>query len=1001
MKIADNLNEAQRKAVTFGEGPLLIVAGAGTGKTTVITQRIAWLIMEQKVGTDNILALTFTDKAAGEMEERIDVLLPYGYVDLWVSTFHAFCERVLKDNALEIGLAPDFKLLNQTAQILLVQQNLDKFDLDYYRPLGNPTKFVQALVKHFGRAKDEDVLPGDYLEYAKKLQLDRDDDKFLKKKGADDEEISEDKRIMEVANAYHAYQQLLLDNSALDFGDLILYTLKLFKTRPRVLDKYRQQFQYILVDEFQDTNYAQYELIKLLAAPQNNLTVVGDDDQSIYKFRGAAISNILEFKKDFPDSQEIVLTDNYRSAQNILDLSYKFIKQNDPNRLEYQLSKGKVDPKGAPLKNKISKKLTSFTTEEGMVQHLHFRSHIEEASGVVKKIIELKKAKPKLLWSDFAILVRANAYANDFMSALSRFDMPYQFFASAGLYAQPEVMDVISYLKMLDNYHESGAMWRVLNLPPWKLPPNSLMILSNYASRKTISLYEAMLKARVIGGFSEQMLGALDKILKMIHEHTQLAKTKSVLPIALRFMEDSGYLKYLTKEDSPENLDKIVHLNQFFRKIEEFESGTDEKTVKRFLIELNEAMDAGEEGSMSQPWEEGPEAVKIMTIHGAKGLEFPYVFLVNLVDKRVPTIERKDPIALPEPLIKEIIPEGDIHLQEERRLFYVGMTRAKQGLFFTSADDYGGTRKKKPSRFLVELGFQQKEGTEELDITEHLRVPAGVPPNDKDTNFLQKAVPERASFTQIKAFETCPKQFKYAHIFRVPVEGRHTFSFGKSMHNTLYEFFKRIQAGGKKEQTDLFGKAEKKKQMAVPSLEELLEIYKAEWIDEWYISKEHMAEYFDKGKKTLKEFYESHEGNFPVPKFLEREFVIKLEAYPFKGVIDRIDPIGKSADEVEIIDYKTGQFPKSGRLEAGDKEQLQIYNLAAREVLKLKPATLSYYYLEANKKLSFEADENLQEIKDRLLATIKNIRASDFKATPGFWCQSCDFRDICEDRWHG
>ena len=1028
MSIADNLNVQQQKAVQFGEGPLLIVAGAGTGKTTVITQRIAWLIMEKKIGTDNILALTFTDKAAGEMEERIDVLLPYGYVDLWVSTFHAFCERVLKDNALEIGLAPDFKLLNQTAQILLVQQNLDAFDLDYYRPLGNPTKFVQALVKHFSRAKDEDVLPSDYLEYAKKLQLDRDDDKFLKKKGQDDEKMAEDKRIMEVADAYHAYQQLLLDNSALDFGDLILYTLKLFKTRPHILEKYRQQFKYILVDEFQDTNYAQYELIKLLAAPQNNLTVVGDDDQSIYKFRGAAISNILEFKKDFPDSQEIVLTENYRSAQNILDLSYAFIKQNDPNRLEYQLSRGQIDPKGAPLKTPVSKKLKSSKKEEGTIQHLHFRSHQEEASGVVKKIIELKKKNPKLLWSDFAILVRANAYAADFMSALSRYDLPYQFFASAGLYALPEIMDVIAYLKMLDNYHESTSMWRVLNLPRWNMPSQELMILSNYASRKSISLYEALLKARAIGGLSEKMLGALDKILKMIHDHTQLAKTKSVLSLALRFMEDSGYLKHLTKADSPENLEKIAHLNQFFRKIEEFESGTNDKSVKNFLAELGAAMDAGEEGSMSQPWEEGPEAVRIMTIHGAKGLEFPHVFLVNIVDKRVPTIERRDPIELPDQLIKEIIPEGDIHLQEERRLFYVGMTRAKQGLFFTSADDYGGTRKKKPSRFLVELGFQRKEGTEELDSTEHLRPPEPAPQSHKNVQFLQKAVPERASFTQIKAFETCPKQFKYAHILRVPRVGRHTFSFGKSMHNTLYQFFKRIIEGAEKQQMGLFEKRVGPSGRQAPSghsalsLEDLLNLYKAEWIDDWYISREHAEEYFDKGKQTLKAFYESHNGTFPIPKFLEREFVIKLEQFPFKGVIDRIDPVGApstlpiarsksqeatrqtpraTSQEVEIIDYKTGQLPKGGKLEPGDKEQLQIYNLAAREVLKLKPVTLSYYYLEANKKLSFEAEEDLVGIKKRLLDTIKNIRASDFKATPGFWCQSCDFREICEERWRG
>ncbi|MCH7493012.1 UvrD-helicase domain-containing protein [Patescibacteria group bacterium] len=694
MNIFDNLNTAQRKAATYGEGPLLIVAGAGTGKTTVITQRIAWLITKKKVGTDNILALTFTEKASSEMEERIDVLLPYGYVDLWVSTFHAFCERILKDNAIDIGLPPDFKLLNETDQVLLIQQNLEDFDLDYYRPMGNPTKFVRALVRHFSRVKDENILPEEYLEYAKNAKLDRDQQEFLKKRGEDDE-ISEQKRIAEVANAYHVYQQLLLNSSSLDFGDLILQTIRLFKTRPKVLKKYQKQFEYILVDEFQDTNYAQYELIKLLSAPKNNLTVVGDDDQAIYKFRGAAISNILEFKKDFPKSQEVILTENYRTKQNILDLAYKFIKQNDPNRLEYQLSKGQVDPKGAPLKSKVSKKLKSVREGEGVLLHLHYKSHLEEATGVVKQIIELKDKDKKLLWSDFAILIRANSYANEFTTALSRQDIPHQFLASRGLYAQPEIMDVVAYLKMLDNYHESAAMWRVLNFPRWNLPTKDLMQLSVYASRKRWSLYEVMQKSRLVSGLDPDMHQALAKIIKMIENHTQLTKTKGVLAVAMQFMRDSGYLKHVTEKASQDRIEKIMHLNQFFRKLEEFESTNDDKSVKNFLDMFAKIQEAGDEGSMHQSWDEGPEAVKIMTIHGAKGLEFPYVFIVNLVDKRFPSIERKEQIAIPDDLIKEIIPEGDIHLQEERRLLYVAMTRARDGLFMTSADDYGGAKKKK------------------------------------------------------------------------------------------------------------------------------------------------------------------------------------------------------------------------------------------------------------------------------------------------------------------
>lgn len=1002
MNIFDNLNSAQRKAVTHTDGPLLIVAGAGTGKTTVVTQRIAWLVLEKKVPTDSILALTFTEKAAGEMEERVDVLLPYGYVDLWISTFHSFCERILKDSAIEIGLPPDFKLLNETDQVMLVRRNLDRFDLNYYRPLGNPTKFVQALVKHFSRAKDENVLPEDYLAYAKTLQMDRDDAENTKKKRVDEEEeISEEQRIKEVANAYHIYQQLLLEQGALDFGDLILYTIKLFKTRPKILERYRKQFQYLLVDEFQDTNYAQYELVKMLAQPKNNVTVVGDDDQSIYKFRGAAISNILEFKKDFPESKEVVLTENYRTRQNILDLSYRFIKRNDPNRLEYQLSKGNIDPKGAPLKTKISKKLKSTREGEGSIQHLHFHSHLEEAAGVMKRIIELKNEQPQLKWSDFAILIRANSYANEFMTAANRLQVPHQFLASRGLYSQPEIMDIVSYLKLLDSYHESAAMWRVLNFSHWKLPIKDLMTLSQHAYKKRMSLYEAVVQSRLIAGISKEMHQALEKIVKMIEAHTELARVKGVLTVALRFMKDSGYLKHITEVKGDEHIEQVIHLNQFFRKIEDFENKNDDNSVRHFLEEFDEEQESGDSGAMHQPWEEGPDAVKIMTVHGAKGLEFPYVFIVSLVDKRFPSIERKDPIELPDDLIKEIIPEGDIHLQEERRLFYVGMTRARDGLFFTSADDYGGTRKKKLSRFLTELGFERKESTEEFDTVERLS-PAPEPLKGKpEISYLQQSIPEKASYTQLKAFATCAKQYKYAHILKVPVEGRHTFSFGKSMHNTLFHFFKLIQERSAVVQVDLFGKPAKKKD-AVVSEEELKQLYDREWIDDWYLSKEHREEYYAKGKESLHEFYVSQAPQFPVPVHLEQPFNLKLGEYTFKGVIDRIDPVGTDSKTVEIVDYKTGRIPKGNKLTPDDKEQLMIYDLAAREVFGLQPVTLSYYYLENNTKLSFSPDmADLEKLRTSLQERIIQIHQSDFSANPGFWCAQCDFRDICEERWKG
>ena len=331
--LLEKLNSSQQEAVLSDQGPLLIVAGAGTGKTTVLVNRLAYLAMERKVDPESILVTTFTEKAAGEMKERADRILPYGYFSLWIHTFHGLCERLLRENGLEIGLDSGFKVISETQAWILVKQHLSEFNLDYYSPLGSPTKFIREMLKHFSRLKDENISPEEYLSYAENLKADND---AMLSQSEEGEEM-EKARVLELANAYHVYNRLLINNNFLDFGDLIVYTLRLLRERPNVLARYRKQFRYIMVDEFQDTNWAQYELVKLLAAPDNNLAVVGDDNQAIFRFRGASLSNIMQFKDDFPQAKEIILSKNYRSGQKILDAAYRFIKNNDPNTLEAKL----------------------------------------------------------------------------------------------------------------------------------------------------------------------------------------------------------------------------------------------------------------------------------------------------------------------------------------------------------------------------------------------------------------------------------------------------------------------------------------------------------------------------------------------------------------------------------------------------------------------------------------------------------------------------------------
>ena len=983
---SSKLNKEQKEAVLHGKGPMLIVAGAGTGKTTVITQRIVNLIEKELAKPEEILAVTFTEKAAAEMAERVDRLLDIGYADLWISTFHAFCERVLRDYAFDIGLSPDFKILDQTAGWLLARQNLDKFELDYYNALGNPAKFIQVLIYHFSHCKDQEIYPKEYLEYAEKLKT-RDDAP----------ENEETERIKEVANAYHVYQKILLDNNALDFGDLINYCLKLFKKRPLILEKYREKFKYILVDEFQDTNWAQYEVIKLLAESKNNLTVCADDDQAIYRWRGASFSNIVQFQKDFPDAKQISLIKNYRSTQNILDLSHKFIKANNPDRLEFI--------------NKIDKKLIAenlgegLPAEAGIIEHISAKNLDEEAGSVIKKVLEILKKDKEANYNDFVILVRANDSAIPFIKALERAGLPYQFLASRGLYSKPVILDVISYFKLLDNYHEGSAVYRILNLPFMEISDLDIAKITQYSRKRTKSLFEALEELPLIGGISAKTQEQIAFILGLIKKHTLQAREKGVAEILVSFLGDSGYLKYLVKNNSEEKIDL---LNQFYKKVKNFEEATFEPTLKNFMEEISLELESGEEGKLQFDPDLGPEMIKVMTIHGAKGLEFKYVFLVSMVDKRFPTIERKDPIELPEELIKDIKPKGDAHLQEERRICYVAMTRAKKELYFTSAKDYGGQREKKLSRFLTEMGYKDEKS--------HTPVPKNqsgiLAEKIKAPEFKKKVkpdfLPEHFSFSQLAAFEKCPLQYKFGFILKVPVKGKAVFSFGKTMHNTLYEFLKNINENKNTKQETLFVK-NTPENAEVLSFKELTKLYEKNWIDEWYPDKSNKEQYYNLGKKIIKEFYKQFAANPPkILKIgdspaLELPFNLKIGGYTLFGVIDRIDvvkgspssPAGSSGRQCSIVDYKTGQ--SKDKLDFENKEQLLIYQIAAEEVFKIKPKELTYYYLEDGKKASFLGTEKeIQALKEKIIEEIEKIKNSEFEPTPGWQCQYCDFKDICD-----
>jgi len=962
-----NLNKEQRQAVEHGNGPLLIVAGAGTGKTTVLVNRLLYLVMSGQAKPEEILLTTFTDKAAGEMEERADKLLPYGYTDLWIQTFHSFGERLLRQHGLDIGLPTNFKLLDETAQWVLLRQNLDRLMLNYYRPLGNETKFLTDLVKHFSHLKDENISSQQYLDYVDSLDF----------SDMNEPAQLEVTRLKELAQAYATYNQLLLDNSCLDFGDLIVYTLKLFRERPNILEQYRQQFKFILVDEFQDTNWAQYELLKLLAAPANNLTVVGDDDQSIYKFRGASLANILKFKDDFPNAREIVLVANYRSGQAILDQAYRSIQHNNPDRLEVKLS--------------LNKKLIAVGVPQSSVEVWPFHTESEEVVAIADYIKEKHQGSDGVQWSDFAVLIRSNRDADKFINEFTRRQIPCQFMSMRGLYYKPIILDCLAYLKLLDNYHESAALYRVLNSRPFALPAVDLMELTALANRKAWSLFEALKHSDLAFKISPSSQEIITKLLRLIDEQSLMAAKETPSRLFVDFVYKSGLLSGL----DPDKDWQIFHyLNQFYRKVKAFEDSGQDLRLKDFISLINLELEAGETGSLNLPLED-EDVVKIMTIHSAKGLEFRCVILPDLVDKKFPTIKRGESLPIPTGLIAEPIGSSDMHLAEERRLFYVAMTRAKEQLILSYARDYGGASNRRPSIFLQELGLTDNLPERQLDSARVFELVREVevlsePPQELTTTGKPLPV-NRFSFSQLEGYDNCPLQYKFNFILKVPVPDKANIIYGRLMHRCLYEIF--LPCLKSSSAVDLFGKSATPEYFNWP---DWLNIYKKNWVDEGYSSSEEREQYYKLGEQSLRLIWQKvQDDGWPKVLGLEKQFTWKGEGFILKGTIDRIDQLPDG--RVEVIDYKTGQ-PKE-KLDYKTKRQLILYKMVAEEMLDRQVGKLTFCYLNNGNFLSFEAKaSDIDKVNHEIVTTIEAIKQGLFPAKPSQLCNYCDFRSICQFR---
>lgn len=962
------LNSEQRKAVEHGNGPLLIIAGAGTGKTTVITERIKHFILKGNVLPSQILALTFTEKAAREMEERVDVALPYGYTQLWIATFHAFCDRVLRDEAVNIGLSPSYHLATEAETLLFLRKNIFAFHLEYFRPLGNPDKFLQALLAHFSRLKDEDVGPSEYLAYGKKLATKR-----YPPAGGLDAQRQEAKKTLELAKAFQKYEELKVKEGFMDFSDLIANALKLFRTRKNILKKYQEQFHYVLVDEFQDTNYAQNLLAILLAGERKNITVVGDDDQAIYRWRGAAIANIIQFKKHFPRAKVVTLTKNYRSTKHILDSSYRLIQENNPDRLE--------------AKEKIDKRLVCMRREKGETVPFLFAERVEdEADVVAKKIRELTNYQYK----DIAILVRANDHSQPFTRALERHRVPYQFLGPGRLFHQEEVKNLIAYLKVLYNFEDSASLYRVLTIPIFSLEPRDIAALLNLAKKKNLTLFEAL--ERVDETFlKDEAKEKVKRIASMINRHLKRVPKDTAGQILYYFLEDTGLLRQFLAVKTQEDEKRAQNTARFFEKLKTYEVEHEDASVFSIVdwIELATAM--GESPLAADiDWTEN-NAVNILTIHSSKGLEFPVVFLVNLVEGRFPTRERREQIPIPQPLIKEILPVGDYHLEEERRLFYVGMTRARNLLFFTASKYYGeGKRERKISPFVAEALGQDavlRATSYEPQATTQLALLEWKTPNDSQPSIVHPPtshIPHPInylSYSQIQTFDICPLHYRLRYILKVPAAPTASQSFGTSIHSVLRDFYKLHTQGQRVRIVDALTLLEKN------------------WISEGYQSKSHEKHALSRAKRIFDSYLKKHFNPKTKPLALELPFNLLIKQLKVGGRIDRIDQLANGA--IEIIDYKTGDNVLDEKALLSNL-QLTIYALAATEVsdpmLRKNPeeVTLTFHYVEKNRTLSTtRSKKQLEEAKTFLLEKAEEIARSEFLCSGSNLCASCEYKMLC------
>jgi ATP-dependent DNA helicase UvrD/PcrA len=967
----EQLNAQQRAAVRHGTGPLLVVAGAGTGKTRVITERIRHLLeSDPSLPGEAILGLTFTEKAAGEMKHRVTRAVGERGRAVFLGTFHAFCTALLRER--NAALEP----LDETDHWILLRRNLRVLELEHYRHLADPGQFLGDFVKFFSRCQDELVTPDDYERYVAALA-----ERYARERNS----LPEDERHLrgetlarqrEVARAYRASDRLLRERNRLTFGMQLQGAVRALDEDPVFAAQLRRRFRYVLVDEFQDTNFAQIELLWRLAADHRNIVAVGDNAQAIYRFRGASFSSFTIFLERFAgvparDGAKASrflqpLVDNYRSTGRILRVAGRVV-----GFLEH-----------SPLLP--SQALVPHKPEGEKVRIAEFSSAGDEARWIAAEIERLHRAgRP---WHGFAVLYRIHGHRLALVEALEQRQIPFVI-RNLPILDHSLVRDILAYLRLLVKPADNVACARVLAAPAWGLEPADLVRLAERTAKAKTSMWDALQSPQgelPLDGAAEEKRRRARELVAGLSELRSQAQRKT----AAEVFDALGEWLQLSVTVPEADRAYIDRLAQFIR---EWQPKSETSRLAEFAEYLDYFTLAGGQISLQQ---ENRDAVQLMTVHAAKGLEFDHVFLLRLTQRSFPAAPRESVLEFPPALMKEELPAGDFHTQEERRLFYVALTRASDRLTLTTVVH----KRSKPSLFLEDIlsaPALARQHVERLVPELPPAPPRGSPPAEpslfaearRDARVYSRIAewalsyrpplfePLQLSPSSIQTYLSCPQKYLFGTVWGLRGGPHAATTFGNVMHTTIKQFIAALRRGRR-----------------LP-FEEVEAIFRREWSSAGFEDSYQEECYLQDGVEQLRAFHAACLEDPPDVLAQEKAFCLELDHnVQVTGRMDQINRLGPG--QVEIVDYKTGK-PKTEK-QARKDLQLGIYALAASEELELEPARLVYHNLQNNQRTASAPDEKqLREVAGVIQEAAADIRARQFPARPGYQCRNCDFRFLC------